>query len=88
MIYSQTVILTLLFVVIAIVIGIYIGYSVSRISFYRKNTIGTLRIETDKYDPSEPPYIFLELNNDPGKIEKSQHIVLKVKSHKNAKPQE
>lgn len=61
--------------VILILAGIVIGIGIAMIIF-RAYFIGTLRI--DKSDPTEEPYMFLELDKGIGDISSKKHVVLRV----------
>lgn len=61
--------------VILFVVGVVLGMFLSTI-LAKYKIIGILRV--DKSDPSEPPYLFLELLNDINKLEKKKYVVLKV----------
>lgn len=60
-----------------IIIGGVIGYIVAKVS-HRKRPVGALRI--DHSDPTEPPYLFLELTASPDILSKSKYVVLDVKN--------
>lgn len=61
---------------IAFILGIIIGSIVTNIIFYRKRA-GVIRI--DQSDPSDPPYLFLELETGLDQVEKSKMVFLSVK---------
>ena len=62
--------------VILIIAGIAIGIIISAIRnlFWQ---VGSLRI--DRSDPSDNPYLFLEINNGIGDISNRKYIILRVK---------
>lgn len=63
--------------IVSLVTGFGLGYWLSVLDRQNK-CVGTLR--EDQSDPTEAPYLFLEL--EPGgmeKIHKNKHVVLKVK---------
>lgn len=63
--------------VLIFIAGFLIGTGVVLIA-YRTYFVGALRI--DRSDPSEPPYIFLELDNGVGDISRKKNVILKVKN--------
>lgn len=65
-----------LIAVISVLVGFAAGVAIA-IFVYRAERVGTLRI--DRSDPSEPPYIFLELNKGVGDISTKKNVILKVK---------
>lgn len=65
-----------LIAVISVLVGFSAGVAIV-IFVYRAERVGTLRI--DRSDPSEPPYIFLELNKGVGDISTKKNVILKVK---------
>lgn len=62
--------------VIWIFVGIVIGLAISLAGLLFKS-VGSLRI--DKSDPSEAPYIFLELKKGIGDISRKKFVILQVK---------
>lgn len=58
-----------------VLIGICIGVGITLIVF-RAYHVGSLRI--DRSDPTDVPYMFLELSKGVGDISKKKHVVLKV----------
>lgn len=61
---------------IAILVGILIGFFMSRFIFKEKS-IGSLRV--DQSDPDSGPYLFLELNRDGAEtIYKKRYVRLRV----------
>lgn len=65
-----------LIAVISVLAGFAAGVAIA-IFVYRAERVGTLRI--DRSDPSEPPYIFLELNKGVGDISTKKNVILMVK---------
>lgn len=63
--------------VLIFIAGFLVGTGAVLIA-YRIYSVGTLRI--DRSDPSEPPYIFLELDKGVGDISRKKNVVLKVKN--------
>lgn len=63
--------------VLIFIVGFLIGTGVVLIA-YRTYSVGALRI--DRSDPSEPPYIFLELDKGVGDISRKKNVILKVKN--------
>ena len=57
-------------------IGFTIGMAITAIIF-RCRTVGSLRV--DNSDPSETPYIFLELEHNLDVVYKKKYVILKVK---------
>ena len=62
-------------IVIAILVGISIGFVLSAILF-RGDSLGTIRIETS--DP-DGPYLFLELNTDIRNIARKKNVNFRVR---------
>lgn len=58
-----------------VVIGILIGFVLGWAVCHRK-PVGRLRV--DHSDPSDPPYLFLELSTDVGHILRKKYVVLRV----------
>jgi hypothetical protein len=56
-------------------LGFVVGSIVTTIVFRRK-AVGALRV--DHSDPSEPPYLFLELSSDLGSVIRKRHVTLNV----------
>lgn len=56
-------------------IGIFIGVVLTLLLF-RKNTVGTLLVNTS--DPDDAPYLFLELSKDVSDVTNKRYVVLKV----------
>lgn len=62
--------------IIFLVIGIFVGYTVSKIMI-RDRVTGTLRV--DRSDPDSGPYLFLELSQHGAEsIQKKKYVILKV----------
>ena len=65
-----------MWILLALAGGILIGIVVSTVFIYAK-AIGSLRV--DHSDPSEPPYLFLEVEKNPDGLEHGKLVVLRVK---------
>lgn len=63
---------TISFLFIGFILGIIIA-----IIIFRCRIVGSLRV--DNSDPSENPYIFLELEHNLDAVYKKKYVVLKVK---------
>lgn len=62
--------------VVGLLIGIIFGWVICRAQF-KKKSAGTLRV--DSSDPSEAPYLFLELKNEGmNMIRKGRIVIFKV----------
>ena len=59
-------------IVVCLICGYVLGYSLGK---NKRKPIGTLRV--DSSDP-DGPYLFLELETDPGVIKKEKYVLLKV----------
>ena len=59
-------------IVVFLICGYALGYSLGK---NKRKPIGTLRV--DSSDP-DGPYLFLELETDPGVIKKEKYVLLKV----------
>lgn len=57
--------------------GIFFGVAVV-VLIYRAYFVGTLRI--DRSDPTEAPYMFLELDKGVGDISRKKNVILRVKN--------
>lgn len=57
--------------------GIFFGIAVV-VLIYRAYYVGTLRI--DRSDPTEAPYMFLELDKGVGDISRKKNVILRVKN--------
>lgn len=62
--------------VILILAGVLLGVGISVI-VHKAYFVGVLRI--DNSDPSDGPYMFLELEKGIGDISSKKHVILKVK---------
>lgn len=62
--------------IIIFLIGLLIGFIVAVIAIPLK-LVGSLRV--DHSDPTEPPYLFLELSESVESISKRKAVILKVK---------
>ena len=56
-------------------IGIVIGAVVTAYVF-RRNFVGTLRV--DQSDPTDAPYLFLEIEKGMGDISRKKYVLLRV----------
>lgn len=65
-----------MWILLALLGGVLIGVAASVVYFYSK-TIGSLRV--DRSDPSEPPYLFLEVEKNPDALEHGQIVILRVR---------
>lgn len=65
-----------MWIILALVGGILIGVAVSAVFFYAR-TIGSLRV--DHSDPSEPPYLFLEIKKNPNALQHGRLVVMRVR---------
>ena len=63
--------------VITAIIGFAVGFVCACISVLRLK-VGTLRI--DRSDPTEPPYMFLEIAKDVGDISSRKFVLLDVRN--------
>lgn len=61
--------------VLMFVLGVVVGYIVLT-TVTRRRAIGSLRIDTS--DPSDGPYLFLELSQDVSSIYNKKYVVLEV----------
>lgn len=59
--------------VIGLLIGVIFGWAICRAQF-KKKSAGTLRV--DSSDPSEAPYLFLELKNEGMNMIRNGRIVI------------
>ena len=69
---------------VVLIIGIVIGNLLTRMLF-KPRMIGTLRI--DHSDPSEPPYMFLELSKGVGDISNDKYVTLEVSTENYLTPE-
>lgn len=65
-----------MWILLTLVGGILVGVAAATVFIYAK-AIGSLRI--DHSDPSEPPYLFLEVEKNPDTLEHGKIVVLRVK---------
>ena len=65
-----------MWILLALVGGFLVGAVAARVFIYAK-AIGSLRV--DHSDPSEPPYLFLEVEKNPDTLEHGTLVVLRVK---------
>jgi len=65
-----------MWILLALVGGILVGVAAATVFIYAK-AIGSLRV--DHSDPSEPPYLFLEVEKNPDTLEHGKIVVLRVK---------
>lgn len=66
-----------LFIVAGVLIGCIVGMFVQR-TIHKKTTkpIGTIRV--DHSDPTDPPYLFLELSKPMDELYESKYVTLEV----------
>lgn len=65
-----------MWIAVALALGVLVGIAASAVFFHAK-TIGALRV--DHSDPSEPPYLFLEVEKNPDALRHGQVVVLRVR---------
>jgi hypothetical protein len=65
-----------MWILLALIGGILAGI-VATIAFFYAAAIGSLRV--DRSDPSDPPYLFLEVEKNPDALEHGKLVVLRVK---------
>ena len=65
-----------MWILLALVGGFLVGAVAASVFIYAK-AIGSLRV--DHSDPSEPPYLFLEVAKNPDTLEHGKLVVLRVK---------
>lgn len=65
-----------MWILLALVGGILVGVAAATVFIYAK-AVGSLRV--DHSDPSEPPYLFLEVEKNPDTLEHGKIVVLRVK---------
>lgn len=64
-------------IVIAFIVGLFVGWMIAAVISRRKKVIGSLRVETS--DP-DGPYLFLELNDgNISELLRKRHVILNVK---------
>lgn len=65
-----------MWIVLALIGGILVGVAASSV-YFRARTIGLLRV--DRSDPSEPPYLFLEVEKNPDALQHGRLVVLRIR---------
>lgn len=65
-----------MWIVLALIGGILVGVAASAV-YFRARTIGLLRV--DRSDPSEPPYLFLEVQKNPDALQHGRLVVLRIR---------
>ena len=65
-----------MWIVLALIGGILVGVAASAV-YFRARTIGLLR--GDRSDPSEPPYLFLEVEKNPDALQHGRLVVLRIR---------
>ena len=65
-----------MWIVLALIGGILVGVAASAV-YFRARTIGLLRV--DRSDPSEPPYLFLEVEKNPEALQHGRLVVLRFR---------
>ena len=65
-----------MWIVLALIGGILVGVAASAV-YFRASTIGLLRV--DRSDPSEPPYLFLEVEKNPDALQHGRLVVLRIR---------
>lgn len=65
-----------MWIALALIGGILAGIAASAV-YFRVRTIGSLRV--DRSDPSEPPYLFLEMEKNPDALRHGRLVVLRVR---------
>ena len=65
-----------MWILLALVGGFLVGAVAASVFIYAE-AIGSLRV--DHSDPSEPPYLFLEVEKNPDTLEHGKLVVLRVK---------
>lgn len=65
-----------MWIVLALIGGILVGVTASAV-YFRARTIGLLRV--DRSDPSEPPYLFLEVEKNPDALQHGRLVVLRIR---------
>ena len=65
-----------MWILLALVGGFLVGAVAASVFIYAK-AIGSFRV--DHSDPSEPPYLFLEVEKNPDTLEHGKLVVLRVK---------
>lgn len=65
-----------MWILLALFLGVLVGIAASAVFFHAK-TVGSLRV--DHSDPSEPPYLFLEVEKNPDALEHGRMVVLRIR---------
>ena len=65
-----------MWIVLALIGGILVGVAASAV-YFRARTIGLLRV--DRSDPSEPQYLFLEVEKNPDALQHGRLVVLRIR---------
>lgn len=65
-----------MWIVLALIGGILVGVAASAV-YFRARTIGSLRV--DRSDPSELPYLFLEVEKNPDALQHGRLVVLRIR---------
>ena len=65
-----------MWIVLALIGGILVGVAASAV-YFRARTIGLLRV--DRSDPSEPPYLLLEVEKNPDALQHGRLVVLRIR---------
>ena len=65
-----------MWIVLALIGGILVGVAASAV-YFRARTIGLLRV--DRSDPSEPPYLFLDVEKNPDALQHGRLVVLRIR---------
>lgn len=65
-----------MWIVLSLIGGILVGVAASAV-YFRARTIGSLRV--DRSDPSEPPYLFLEVQKNPDALQHGRLVVLRIR---------
>lgn len=65
-----------MWIVLALIGGILVGVAASAV-YFRARTIGLLRV--DRSDPSELPYLFLEVEKNPDALQHGRLVVLRIR---------
>lgn len=63
-------------IVAAFLLGLAIGVVYVRVTIRNERLIGTLRV--DESDPTDGPYLFLELSKNPEMVKQKKYVTLKV----------
>ena len=65
-----------MWILLALVGGFLVGAVAASVFIYAK-AIGSLRV--DHSDPSEPPYLFLEVEKNPDALQHGRLVVLRIR---------